>query len=105
MDQGQKKRAVPEDKNDLRKTASEAGIATGTRARMSSTAATNEVLSTVPAPEVARLRTVSIEPGKPDDYDEDGVLPTVRPPAPGDGNDSYIGCVIDGRYVLESILG
>lgn len=51
-----------------------------------------------------RLRTVSLEPGRPDDGDEDGVLPTIRPPTPDDA-DPYIGCLIDGRYSVESILG
>jgi serine/threonine-protein kinase len=107
LDLGQKIRAVPEDKrvSDLRKTTSEAGNATGTRARASVVAVDEEAFSTAPAPQPGRLRTVSIEPGKPDDFDEDGVLPTVRPPAPGDGKESYIGCVIDGRYSLESVLG
>lgn len=55
--------------------------------------------------EPARLRTVSLEPGRPDDGDDDGVLPTIRPPTFEDDTDPYIGCLIDGRYSVESVLG
>jgi eukaryotic-like serine/threonine-protein kinase len=54
--------------------------------------------------EPARLRTVSLEPGRPDG-DDDGVLPTIRPPTFEDDTDPYIGCLIDGRYSVESVLG
>jgi len=57
-----------------------------------------------PAAESGRLRTVSLEPGRPDDDDADGLLPTIRPPIEEDA-DPYIGCLIDGRYNVESILG
>jgi serine/threonine-protein kinase len=57
--------------------------------------------STMPAPEEGRLRTVSLEPGP---LDEDDLIPTMRPPAPEDA-DPYLGCVIDGRYQVESRLG
>jgi eukaryotic-like serine/threonine-protein kinase len=100
---------VPEDKNvsESRNNVTEdVGTSTGVHAHVQSPEPESEVIqSTMPAPE-ARLRTVSIEPGSPTQGDEDGVLPTMRPPAMEDeGGDPYIGCVIDGRYCVESILG
>lgn len=58
-----------------------------------------------PPAEPGRLRTVSLEPGRPDDDDADGLLPTIRPPTVDEDADPYIGCLIDGRYNVESILG
>jgi len=58
----------------------------------------------MPAPEVARLRTVSIEPGPLVPELDDDLVPTMRPPMRED-QDPYVGCVIDGRYLVESVLG
>lgn len=67
--------------------------------------ASAQVERSLPPPaEPGRLRTVSLEPGSPDDDDADGLLPTIRPPIDEDA-DPYIGCLIDGRYNVESILG
>lgn len=61
-------------------------------------------MSTIPAPdEPPRLRTVSLEPGPPGG-DADDLIPTMRPPQ-WDEEDPYLGCVVDGRYQVESVLG
>jgi serine/threonine-protein kinase len=61
-------------------------------------------MSTMPAPEEPRLRTVSLEPGPLLPEDDEDQLPTMRPPM-WDEADPYLGCVIDGRYQVESVLG
>ncbi len=99
---------MPEDKkvSKYQQATSVDGASTGVRPNIAMPDPESQVIhSTMPAPEVERLRTVSIEPGSPDAGDEDGVLPTMRPPAVDDGGDPYIGCVIDGRYSVESVLG
>lgn len=99
---------VPEDKkvSQYRSAASDDGSSAGVRSKLSMPDHESVVVhSTLPAPEEQRLRTVSIEPIAPDEGDADGVLPTMRPPAIDDGGDPYIGCVIDGRYSVESVLG
>lgn len=58
----------------------------------------------MPAPEGMRLRTVSLEPGPPDQEIDEDAMPTMRPPERED-QDPYLGCVIDGRYLVESVLG
>jgi eukaryotic-like serine/threonine-protein kinase len=102
---------VPEDKKVSSYTTTTArrdtGSATGVRAHAESPESdeTEAIHSTMPVNGSAPLRTVSLEPGSPDAGDEDGVLPTMRPPAVDEGGDPYIGCVIDGRYCVEDILG
>jgi eukaryotic-like serine/threonine-protein kinase len=100
---------VPEDKkvSEYRNFTGDEGGSTGVRPLVTLPESGEEaVQSTLPAPEDGRIRTVSIEPGKSESGDEDGVLPTVRPPAIDEEDaDPYIGCVIDGRYCVESILG
>lgn len=98
---------MPDDKkvSAKRSVTSDGGTSTGVRPQVAMPESDWDVVnSTMPAPENGRLRTVSIEPGGPDTGDEDGILPTVRPPALDD-EDPYIGCVIDGRYSVESVLG
>jgi len=53
------------------------------------------------------LRLVSVQPDAPSHPEvllDQTVLPTLRPPPP-DLADPYLGCVIDGRYRVESVLG
>ncbi len=53
------------------------------------------------------LRLVSVQPDAPSNPElllDQTVLPTLRPPPP-DLTDPYLGCVIDGRYRVESVLG
>jgi eukaryotic-like serine/threonine-protein kinase len=100
---------VPEDKkvSQYQTSTGDDGGSTGVRPLVAMPESGEQATeSTAPAPEDGRLRTVSIEPGRGESGDDDGVLPTVRPPAMDEEDaDPLIGCVIDGRYCVESVLG
>jgi len=54
--------------------------------------------------QVAPLKVASVQPESPSSADDDGSLPTIRPPSPPEV-DPLLGYVIDGRYKIDAVLG
>ncbi|MEZ4226452.1 MAG: serine/threonine-protein kinase [Polyangiaceae bacterium] len=68
-------------------------------------ASTAEAQETLSEDKLARAATHSRMRARADEEPTSDIIPLVNVPPPGKDADKYIGCTIDGRYVVLSVLG
>lgn len=81
-------------------------LAPPARRELPSASAVADVQETPTPPEPVRSATHS-RMRSPEEHDEptSDIIPLLSIPPPGRDVDKYIGCTIDGRYVVQSVLG